>query len=111
MRAQESEQEQEKGHYVAVRTSRAECSKILGGVGSTRDETRTRKALRPGDFESPASTDSATRACQQFSSESGVVLPDALSFGWRPAHSAPTTTRILPGELVRPAPKLGLKRE
>ena len=28
----------------------------------TRDETRTRKARRPGDFESPASTDSATRA-------------------------------------------------
>jgi hypothetical protein len=30
--------------------------------GNTRDETRTRKAVRPGDFESPASTDSATRA-------------------------------------------------
>ncbi len=29
---------------------------------NTRDETRTRKAARPGDFESPASTDSATRA-------------------------------------------------
>ena len=29
---------------------------------NTRDETRTRKTRRSGDFESPASTDSATRA-------------------------------------------------
>ncbi len=35
------------------------------GASSTRDETRTRKPRRVGDFESPASTDSATRAGRQ----------------------------------------------
>src|SRR5688500_5640242 len=78
---------------------------------NTRDETRTRKALRPGDFESPASTDSATRACHQFSSESGVVLPYAFSLGWRPTHPTATTTRILTRELVCPVPELCLQRE
>ena len=43
------------------------CRELLGRTTNTRDETRTRKTRRSGDFESPASTDSATRAHPQCS--------------------------------------------
>ena len=39
----------------------------------TRDETRTRKTRRSGDFESPASTNSATRALRQCSRLPGAA--------------------------------------
>ena len=42
-------------------------------VGDTRGGTRTRKSQSSGDFESPASTDSATRALPKSSADGGSM--------------------------------------
>ena len=49
---------------------------------STRDETRTRIPRRVGDFESPASTDSATRAWVNTECNRGGLIPLSTCFLW-----------------------------
>src|SRR5688572_28993742 len=51
-------------------------SSLVSLVRNTRDETRTRKTQRSGDFESPASTNSATRAPTQCSRPGNAAQRD-----------------------------------
>jgi hypothetical protein len=74
----------------------------------TRDETRTRKTRRSGDFESPASTDSATRAhyrtecsglgdiAQRMRGEPRAHLPTAVD-AVPPAHPLPSAAGAASG--------------
>src|SRR5215203_604018 len=85
----------------------APCLYSCSIVRSTRDETRTRKTRRSGDFESPASTNSATRALWQCSR--AVSLAQRNGRGRSSRHGTTTTQcrcarpSLLPDILEAPA--------
>ncbi len=90
--------DEKKGDHCCGRPQRLRTEVI-----NTRDETRTRKTRRSGDFESPASTNSATRALTQCSGPacgaqrvtvSRLPLPPGQESGkWRSAPARPECAR------------------
>src|SRR3954464_14779639 len=83
---------------------------------NARGETRTRKTRRSGDFESPASTNSTTRAVHgnvllrhDFLNAAAIRAP-AYSVRWRRAQAGIYGSAVLPCHLLDAAADLLLKR-